>query len=78
MEQAVVYIGPSIRHVVQAGTAFKGGYPPKVERALEKEPYLYDLMIPVDQLAEARKELRIPESSLAMLYRRAEGGKDGV
>ena len=31
MKQTMVYIGPSIGHLVQTGTAFKGGYPPRME-----------------------------------------------
>ena len=49
-----------------------------MEAALKREPFLNDLMIPVEQLSEARKELRNPESGLAALYRRAEGGKHGI
>ena len=78
MKQTMVYIGPSIGHLVQTGTAFKGGYAPRMEAALKREPFLNDLMIPVEQLSEARKELRNPESGLAALYRRAEGGKHGI
>ena len=78
MRGTMIYIGPSIDHLIQTGAAFAGGYPPKVEAALKKEPFLYDLMIPVSQLAEARKELSKPGSGLAALYRRAEGGKHGI
>ena len=53
MRETMIYIGPSIDHLIQTGAAFAGGYPPKVEAALKKEPFLYDLMIPVSQLAEA-------------------------
>lgn len=75
MERSMVYIGPSINHLVQTGTVFKGGYPPKVEAALKEKPFLCDLMIPVEELAKARKELNHPKSSLAVLYSRVEGGK---
>ena len=78
MNQTMVYIGPSNGHMVQTGTTFKGGNPPRMEAALKREPFLNDLMIPVEQLSEARKELRNPESGLAALYRRAEGGKHGI
>lgn len=69
-----VYIGPSIEGIVQTGTAFKGGYPPKVKKAIEHAPYLIDLMIDTGQLYQARKELKIPESRLNMLCRRVEKG----
>lgn len=69
---AVVYIGPSIKHVVQRGTAFKNGFPPKFKKELEKYPLLGGLLIPVSGLAAAKSQLKTAESSLYMLYREAE------
>lgn len=71
-KKTVVYIGPTIESVVLTGTAFYGGYPPGVTEALKRNPYLQDLMIPAEKLAEAKKTVRDPESSLGVLYRRAE------
>jgi len=67
-----VYIGPSIEGILQTGAAFKGGYPPRVAAAIKNAPYLEDLMAETKNLANAKKELRNPESGLQMLYRRAE------
>lgn len=69
-----VYIGPSIDGVIQTGAAYKNGYPPKVEQLIVKAPYIADLMVETSHLANAKKELRNPESGLQMLYRRAEEG----
>lgn len=71
---AIAYVGPSIKNVVQSGTVFIGGYPPKVEDILKEKPFLVGLFVPVDKLAQSRKALRIPEGELGMLYRRAEKG----
>lgn len=69
-----MYIGPSIEGVLQAGSTFSGGYPPRISSALKTAPYLADLMVDTGQIAQAKKELRDPESSLNMIYRRAEKG----
>lgn len=74
-----IYVGPTIEGIVQTGTAFRGGLPPRLAELVSQEPFLSDLMVPATKLAEARKELRNPESSLRALYRKAErGGKQDV
>ncbi|RHR51972.1 hypothetical protein DWX10_16265 [Clostridium sp. AF18-27] len=73
-EKTMVYIGPSIEHVVQSGTAFRGGYPPKVQEAITNRPYLQGLFVPADRLAQTKKELRDPGSAIRTLYRTAEEG----
>lgn len=72
-----VYVGPSIAGIVQEGAAFSGGYPPKVAAAVRQAPFLADLMVPPEKLAEARKEVRNPDSALGALYRRAGKGEKG-
>ena len=70
-EITVAYVGPTIENVVLTGATFRGGYPPKVCAAIEKRPYLANLMVPVNALAEARKKARDPESDLGALCRMA-------
>lgn len=74
-EETVVYIGPSFYGTLQENTAFCGGFSPKVEELTEKHGYLKGLFVPVNMLAEARKELKRPGSEKNMLYRRAEEEK---
>lgn len=74
-KKTVVYIGPTRCGILLTGTAFCGGYPPNVEKLIKEEPFLKDLMIPVEGLAEAGKEVRNPESALGALYRKAAGGR---
>lgn len=74
MSKTMVYIGPSMEGVVMTSTAFAGGYPPRVQNLLNKEPYMADLFVSVTALAESRKTLRDPESRLNLLYRKAEKG----
>ena len=68
----VIYIGPSVKGIVQTGTAFSGGYPPVVSALLLQRPFFGELMVEPGQLAEARKAVRDPESRLGMLYQKAE------
>ena len=76
MSETMVYMGPSIRHVVQHGTALKGGYPPALAAEMEMQPFIKDLMIPVSEVAEARKELKKDGRRLAALYKRIEKGRE--
>lgn len=69
---SVVYIGPSLEHVVYEGTVFRNGYPSKLVETMEAYPFLKELMVPVESLAEAKKSIRDPKSSMSMLYRKAE------
>lgn len=68
----MAYIGPSIAGIVNQGTVFAGGYPPKVREMVERKPFLAELFVPVGELAQARKELKDPGSRLGLLCRRAE------
>ena len=45
MSKTMVYIGPSMEGVVMTGTAFAGGYPPRVQGLISKEPYLFQLTL---------------------------------
>lgn len=77
-KQIMVYVGPSLKNIVQTGAAFKGGYPPKLKQEMRNRPYLSGLMIPTENLAAARKELRRAGSSLNQLYQKAKGGNENV
>ena len=75
-ERIMVYIGPTLPNIIQTGASYSAGYPPKVAAAVKHMPYLADLMVPAQQLAKAKKEVRNPESALGMIYRRAEKGEN--
>ena len=60
MSKTMVYIGPSMEGVVMTGTAFAGGYPPRVQNLLNKEPYMADLFVSADTLAESRTLSLLP------------------
>lgn len=65
----VMYIGPSIANVVQKSTVFKDGiYPEALNNVIKERPYIQRLLVPIDSLSEARKELAIEQSALSVIY----------
>lgn len=75
---ARIYLGPSFYEVIQTGTTFCGSLPPKVAALMVLYPFLRELMVPVERLAEARKELHRKGSAMNLVYERARklGGND--
>ena len=69
--QTVMYIGPSIPHVVQASTVFKDGVLPEaLKKCVEEKPYMKKLLVPITELPAAMKELHGGKSALSTIYRR--------
>lgn len=66
---SVMYVGPNIVNVVQKSTVFKNGVYPKALNAVIKEhPFVERLLIPLDSLAVAMKELATEKSALSVIY----------
>lgn len=65
---SVVYMGPSIKNVMQEGTVFTNGYPEKVKVYLEAHPIAKELIVATSQMAVVRKELRDVKSARAIFY----------
>ena len=68
--KTMVYIGPTMKHVAREGSAYRGGYTPKFEQKIKDNPILKELIVPVTELAEARKEMRTAGSRLEALYKK--------
>lgn len=68
--KTMVYIGPTIQRVAREGSAYRGGYTPKFEQKMKEHPILKELVVPVDGLAEARKEMRKAGSRMETLYKK--------
>lgn len=75
---ALVYLGPSFYGIIQKGTVLAGGYPEKFQTLFNEYPLLNGLLIPIENLAEKRKELKVKNSELALLYRRVERVKEEI
>lgn len=69
-KKTVVYIGPSIKNIVSTGTVYNNGLPAKLTQEIEKQPVIKSLIIPVEELAAAQKELATSGSALAVIYSR--------
>lgn len=57
--KAVVYIGPSFRGLSSYSVYLRGQYPPPVKALIEKYPNIAGLMVPVQELQQARKNIRV-------------------
>jgi len=68
-----IYIGPSIRGVM-TGTVFTGTDLPKhLETAIEQQPVLKELIVPVSQLTAARKQLQDSNSAMSKYFLKVKG-----
>jgi hypothetical protein len=68
-----VYLGPSIRGVIQNGSVYAGSRE-EVELfladAIEKYPLIKRLLSPEETLAQDRERIRIPDNSLSNAYKK--------
>jgi len=65
--ETVVYVGPNIGHELQRFRVFKNGIPTTLTPTLEEKPTLKGLFIDVDQLPQAVRDLRDPNSTISTL-----------
>ncbi len=70
---SVVYMGPSIKNVMQEGTVFTNGYPEKVKAYLEKHPIAKELIVATSQMAAVSKELKNAKSARSIFYKKLKG-----
>ena len=68
----LIYVGPTIDQIIKNGASFRCGFPPRLTEIINRYPFMNELMVPSELLAEAKKNIRNSESNLNMLYRKAE------
>ena len=71
-DKVYVNIGPSIRGLIMSGSIFRGTRRKVVSMlsvVLEKYPKVERLLVPSEELAEARKKIKIEGNSLSNAYR---------
>lgn len=68
----LIYVGPSIDQIVKNGASYCCGFPHRLTELINRYPFMNELMVPSELLAEAKKNIRNSESNLNMLYRKAE------
>jgi hypothetical protein len=67
-EETLMYIGPTIPNVVSKNTVFNNGLPDALEKKKEEMPVLAQLIVPVESLSEARKNLAKSNSAIGTCY----------
>ena len=69
----VVYCGPSIRGVARQYTAYNNGIPQGLKEAAEKNKILAALIVPLEELPEAMRQLRQKSGRIYPLYQAVQG-----
>ena len=68
----VVYCGPPIKGVARQFTAYNNGIPEGLKAATEKNKVLGALIVPLEDLPEAMRQLRQKSGRIYTLYRKAQ------
>ena len=69
----VVYCGPSIKGVARQYTAYNNGIPEGLKPAAEKNQILAALIVPLEDLPEAMRQLRQRSGRIYTLYKAVQG-----
>lgn len=69
----VVYCGPSIKGVARQYTAYNNGIPEGLKQAAEKNKILAALIVPMEDLPEAMRQLRQKSGRIYTLYKAVQG-----
>lgn len=69
----VVYCGPSIKGVARQYTAYNNGIPEGLKQAAEKNKILTALIVPLEDLPEAMRQLRQKSGRIYTLYKAVQG-----
>lgn len=69
----VVYCGPSIKGVARQFTAYNNGIPEGLKAATEKNKVLAAMIVPMEELPEAMRQLRQKSGRIYTLYKAVQG-----
>ena len=69
----VVYCGPSIKGVARQFTAYNNGIPEGLKAATEKNKVLAAMIVPLEELPEAMRQLRQKSGRIYTLYKAVQG-----
>lgn len=69
----VVYCGPSIKGVARQYAAYNNGIPEGLKQAAEKNKILAALIVPLEDLPEAMRQLRQKSGRIYTLYKAVQG-----
>ena len=66
---AVVYCGPTIKNGPHQFTVYNNGLPNDVKAIIGRYPITANLIVPLDEFAKTKNELKNPDSPAGMVYR---------
>lgn len=66
-----IYIGPNFKGMV-SGTVLKNGLPPALNEVIRLCPVIGELVIPVKNLVQTKKELEKSDSAMRRFFHQAE------
>lgn len=66
-----IYIGPSLKGVT-TGTVYRAGLTPALEAVIQNVPAVSELVVELERLPQANRELAHPDSVLRRIYQMAE------
>lgn len=69
----VVYCGPSIKGVARQFTAYNNGIQEGLKAATEKNKVLAAMIVPLEELPEAMRQLRQKSGRIYTLYKAVQG-----
>lgn len=71
-QPVLVYVGPTVRGVAERNTVFNNGISESLEAAGEREAAFKNLIIPVEKLSAAQKDIDNKSGALWVFYQKAE------
>lgn len=73
--KTVVYCGPTIPGVAKQFTFYQDGLPAVLEAARRETPAMGGLIVPLEELPEAMRQLRKGTGPIFTLYRAVQGNR---
>ena len=64
----MIYVGPTIPHVVKQNTSYLNGLPDPLLQKMEQQPAIKGLVIPLDEYPEALRQLREGQGPIYRLF----------
>lgn len=71
-KDAVIYLGPAIPGAAVHGTVYCNGLSPQLQAAIQEEPAINMLLVPIRAAAKVKKELKRESSAINVCFERAE------
>lgn len=69
--KVLVYIGPTIKAIVSKNKIFNNGLTPEFEKFVEEKPYINNLIVSLEELHVALKDINTKHGFYYEYYKRA-------